>query len=108
MAFEVEDFYDAIPDHLPLKGLGNGHTFYMRGCRSVQPMDDLAEVVYVIHAAASTKSPVLHVASVTPAAIAGVMRRVLRRFAIISSLQLLYYINTVDVKGFRDTFIALC
>lgn len=49
MTVQVEDFNDAIPDRLPVERLGYRHTFNVRSCRSVQLVDDLAEVVDIVH-----------------------------------------------------------
>jgi hypothetical protein len=77
MTVKIKNLDDSIPYGLPVEPLGYGHTFYMGSGGSVQFMNNLAEIVYVAHAVASTKSPTLHMVPVTPAAIAGVQRSVL-------------------------------
>jgi len=75
MVVQIEYFHNPIPYRLTLKDFLHRHAFTVRSFRTVKLMDDYLEVVYMAHAVASTKSPMLHVVPVTPAAIAGVQGR---------------------------------
>ena len=77
MAFQVEYFDHPIPNRLALKYLGHMHTLAVCGFSLVQLADHVCEFFYLGHAAASSKSPTLQKLGATPAAIAGVQRRVL-------------------------------
>ena len=79
MAFQIEDFHNSIPNHLPLKQFRNRHTFDVPSLSSMQFVDHTSQFSNVVQAVASTKSPTLQNDPVTPAAIAGVQRRVLWR-----------------------------
>jgi hypothetical protein len=77
MAKQVEDFYDSLPYRLAFKYLMDVHTFTVRSLPTVKLVNDRPEYFDIVHAVASTKSATLHVELDTPAAIAGVQRRVL-------------------------------
>jgi hypothetical protein len=59
MAVQVKYLYDSIPNSFTVEYLGNRHTFYVGGGRSVELVNDLSEIVYIVHAAASSMSPTL-------------------------------------------------
>ena len=72
----MEHFHDAIPDRFPVEYFFYWHAGMMRSLSTVELMNRLSEFVNVAHAAASSKSPTPQNVPVTPAAIAGVQRRV--------------------------------
>ena len=77
MAFQVEYFYDAIPDRFPIEYFLHWPACMVRSLPAVEFMNRVSEFVNVTHAAASSKSPTPQTVPVPPAAIAGVHRRVL-------------------------------
>ena len=81
MAGKLKYFHDAIPDRLAHKRLFYWNTLEVRRLRAVKLPNYISQLVQVgAHAAASTRSPTVQKSRSTPAAIAGVQRRVLWRF----------------------------
>lgn len=77
MANEIKNLNDAFPDRFPIECLFYGHTFTVRGFRTVQPVDYVSQFCDFVHAVAFTKSPTVQNVPAMLAAIAGVQRRVL-------------------------------
>src|ERR1035437_6825404 len=79
IAFQVEHLHHSVPNRLSLPNLFYWNTFGVYRLGSMELLDHVPQLFDVGHATASTKSPTLQKLGVTPAAIAGVMRRVLWR-----------------------------
>ena len=74
-----KDFDDSLPDGMAVEFLFHWYAFPVSRFNAVKDTDYVLQVLYMIHAVASTKSPTLQNVLATPAAIAGVQRIVLCR-----------------------------
>lgn len=80
MAAKLEYFYNSLPHGLTLKHFFDGNTFDVLRFDTVQSSDYIPQFFDVVHTAASIKSPTVQKSRSIPAAIAGVLRKVLWRF----------------------------
>ena len=73
----MKDFNDPIPNRLPIENLFDGNTLAVRCFSAMQPVNYISQFFNGSHTVASSSSLTLQNEPVTPAAIAGVQRRVL-------------------------------
>src|SRR5277367_6558808 len=80
MPVQVKHFNNPFPYCLAVEYFLNRHAGAMRGLDAMQLADHVPQFINGRHAVASTRSPTVQKPDVTPAAIAGVQRRVPWRF----------------------------